>query len=227
MNPRLVVSAVLTLALATVGCSRDVGEKPGNEIRTVADLKGRHCGIVTGTAMQDVVDAVQKGVIYDAFNDAPSMVEALRLGKVDAVPLDTVVLRRWAANCPGEFKVVASFADNPYGYFFQKGSPLRTRVNGVLARMKVSGDLRRIVAKWCESPDLDGIAPEPYPHTKDFTGRNGTLRFATAADYEPGSFIRRGEVVGYDIDLAKWIACENDFFHIFYPLFARFLIIYV
>ena len=160
--------------------------------------------------MPDVVDAVQKGVIYDAFNDAPSMVEALRLGKVDAVPMDTVVLRRWAANCPGEFKVVASFADNPYGYFFQKGSPLRGRVNAILAELKASGALKRIVSKWCDAPDMDSIVPEPFPHRKDYTGRKGRFRFATTGDYEPGSFIRSGEFVGFDIDIAKWVACELD-----------------
>ena len=210
MNPGIVVSAALALAFAVAGCSRDAGEKSGAEIRTVADLKGRHCGIVTGTVLQDVVDAVQKGVIYDAFNDAPSMVEALRLGKVDAVPMDTVVLRRWAANCPGEFKVVATFADNPYGYFFQKGSPLRQRVNAILAEMKSSGLLKRIVSKWCDAPDMDGIVPEPFPHRKDYTGRKGRFRFATTGDYEPGSFVRSGEHVGFDIDIAKWIACELD-----------------
>ena len=97
--------ALPVLTGAILGCSRESGCAA---ISSVADLEGRRCGIVTGTALQDVVDSVQKGVVYDAFNDAPSMVEALRLGKIDAVPLDTVVLRRWAANCPGEFKVVAN-----------------------------------------------------------------------------------------------------------------------
>ena len=202
-------AAFFLLSLVFCGCTREAGEVV-SPISTVADLKGRHCGIVTGTAMQGIVDAVQKGVIYDAFNDAPSMVEALRLGKVDAVPLDTVVLRRWAANCPGEFKVVASFADNPYGYFFRKGSPLRPRVNAILAEMKASGALGRIVSKWCDAPDMDGIVPEPFPHRKDYTGRKGRFRFATTGDYEPGSFIRSGEFVGFDIDIAKWIACELD-----------------
>lgn len=205
MKPRLPILPVLVFAI--LGCSR---ESEHAEIRSVADLEGRRCGIVTGTALQDVVDAVQKGVVYDAFNDAPSMVEALRLGKIDAVPLDTVVLRRWAANCPGEFKVVATFADNPYGYFFQKGSPLRQRVNAVLVEMKSSGALKRIVSKWCDAPDMDGIVPEPFPHRKDYTGRKGRFRFATTGDYEPGSFVRSGELVGFDIDIAKWIACELD-----------------
>ena len=53
--------ALLAVSCVLIGCSRNAGEKSGAEIRTVADLKGCHCGIVTGTVLQDVVDAVQKG----------------------------------------------------------------------------------------------------------------------------------------------------------------------
>ncbi|MBQ0033105.1 MAG: transporter substrate-binding domain-containing protein, partial [bacterium] len=154
--------ALVSASCAFLGCSQEAGDGP-SPIRSIADLRGRRCGLVTGTVMHDVVDGVQKGVIYDAFNDTPSMVEALRLGKVDAVPLDTVVLRCWAANFPGDFEAVASIAANPYGYFFQKGSPLRQRVNAILAEMKASGVLPRIVSKWCDAPDMDGIALEPFP----------------------------------------------------------------
>ena len=199
-------AAILAVTLA-VGCSRQDDKAA---INSLSDLRGRRCGIVTGSVMQEAVESVQDGVSFHSFNDYPSMVEALRLGKIDAVPLDTVVLRRWSANCPGEFKVVANFGDNPYGFLFPKGSPLRARVNSVLARMKASGDLERIVAKWCDSPDPAAVRLEPHPHRKGFTGRNGTLRFATAAEYEPGSFVQNGEMVGYDIDLVRWIACELD-----------------
>ena len=201
---------LFAVSCAILGCSRENAGGGASPIRSVADLKGRRCGFVTGSALQEVVDAIQKGVTYDAFNDYPSMVEALRLGKIDAVPLDTVVLRRWVANCPGEFKVVAAFADNPYGYFFQKGSPLRQHVNAILAEMKSSGALNRIVSKWCDAPDMGSIVPEPFPHRKDYTGRKGLFRFATTGDYEPGSFVRSGGLVGFDIDIAKWIACELD-----------------
>lgn len=201
--------ALVSASCAFFGCSRGNGDG-GSPIRSVKDLQGRRCGIVTGSALQEVVERIQPGAVFDVFNDYPSMVEALRLGKIDAVPLDTVVLRRWAANCPGEFAVVASFADNPYGYFFRKGSPLRGRVNAILAEMNSSGALNRIVSKWCDAPGMDGIVPEPFPHRKDYTGRKGRFRFATTGDYEPGSFIRNGEFVGFDIDIAKWIACELD-----------------
>ena len=199
---RFCAAAFALVGVLSGGCSR-TDERPAPQVRTVADLKGRRCGVVTGSAMQEALEAVQKGVEFSSFNDALSMVEALRLGKVDAVPLDTVVLRHWAAARPGEFEIVARFAENPYGFFFQKGSPLRARANAALAKMKASGELRRIVAKWCDAPSLDEVRSEPNPR-----GANGKLRFVTNTGYEPGVFLRRGEVVGFDVDIAKRIAGE-------------------
>ena len=79
-------SVIPALVFAILGCSRETGGG-SSPIRSVADLRGRRCGIVTGSAMQEVVDAVQKGVTYDAFNDTPSMLEALRLS-IDGVSLN-------------------------------------------------------------------------------------------------------------------------------------------
>ena len=201
--------ALAALACAMLGCSRETADG-SSPIRSVADLRGRRCGVVTGSAMQEAVESVQKGVEFCSFNDALSMVEALRLGKVDAVPLDTVLLHRWAANRPGEFEVVGRFAENPFGFFFRKGSPLRDRANGVLTKMKASGELRRIVSKWCDAPSLDEVRFEPLPRGADLAGRNGTLRFVTNSNAEPGVFVRRGELVGFDVDIARRIAGELD-----------------
>ena len=201
------VVAVALVGMLSGGCSRTDGHS-ASPIRTVADLRGRRCGVVTGSAMQEVVEAVQQGVEFSSFNDALSMVEALRLGKVDAVPMDTVVLRRWASNRPGELEVVARFGENPYGFFFQRGSPLRERANVVLAKLKASGELQRIVSKWCDAPSLDEVRLEPPSSGAGSAGRNGTLRFVTNSNCEPGVFVRRGEVVGFDVDIARRIAGE-------------------
>lgn len=204
---RLSLVAVLIGAL-TAGCTRHA--EMSTPIKTIADLKGRRCGTVAGWALQEKLEAMQEGISFSVFNDAPSMIEALRLGKIDAVPLDTVILRRWAAKCPGEFEVVARFADDPFGYIFPKGSPLCERVNRVLVRMKEKGEIDRIVSKWCTAQDLNKVQAEPFPHKEGHTGKNGVLRFSTWAGVEPASFIRNGEVVGFDVDLARWIACELD-----------------
>lgn len=204
---RLLLCAVLAAALA--GCARS-SAGDASEVRTLADLKGRTCGVVLGTVLEEVVTKIQPGVVFRTFNDYPSAVEALRLGKIDAIPLDTVVLKRWVANRPDEFRLAERFADNPYGYVFKKGSPLRDDINVVLRRMKESGQLARIVDKWCGAADLSKIPFEPLAADMPFTGSRGTLRFVTTGDYEPGAFIRNGEIVGFDVDVMRVVARALD-----------------
>ena len=197
------------LAWALAGCSPSSAPS-APAINHLADLKGRTCGVVIGTVMEEVVGKMQPGVVFQTFNDYPSAVEALRLGKIDAIPLDSVVLKRWVANRPNEFRLADRFADNPYGYIFQKGSSLRDEVNVVLRRLKASGQLARIVAKWCDTEDLSKVAFEPYPAHAPFTGAKGTLRFVTTGDYEPGAFMRDGELVGFDVDIMRLVARALD-----------------
>ncbi len=185
-------------------------EDKTSSINSIADLKGRRCGVVTGTAIQGIIEELQSGVEFCAFNDYPSLMAAFRLGKVDAIPMDTIVILRWIANFPDEFKIAESFGTNPYGYIFPKSSPLKALVNAEIKKLKESGKLESIISKWCNSQDMSSIEVEPYPHRQDFTGKNGTIRFASTSDYEPGAFIRNGEFVGFDIDIVKWIACELD-----------------
>ncbi len=195
--------------MGVIGCSKHE-DASASKIESVADLDGRRCGIVSGSVMQHVLSEANDKVVFSTFNAYPSTIESLRLGKIDAIPLDTIILRRWAANFPEEFRLTKSFGENPYGYLFAKGSPLRIKVNAVLSRLKASGELDRIIAKWCDTPDLSSVKAEPYPYCADFTGRNGTIVFATTLDYEPGAFVRNGEPAGFDIDIVRRIASELD-----------------
>jgi len=177
------------------------------ELKTAADLKGLTSAAVLGTALQEIVESHQSGVRFKTFNDYPSALEALFLGKVDVMPMDTVVARRWVASRPDELRISLTFEGNPFGYFFAKGSPLLNRVNGILAKMRESGQLARIVSKWCNAQDINAVEMEP---TDGWKKTAGTLRFATTGEYEPGSFRRKDEIVGFDIDLVRLIARELE-----------------
>ena len=183
-------------------------EGAGAEIRTLADLRGRTCAVVLGTADEEILSGLQTGILFKSFNDYSSAVEAVRLGKVDALPQDTVIARCWVAARPDLLRILLTYGHNPFGYFFAKGSPLRDRVNAVVRSLKASGRIDRIIDKWCGAADLNKVEFEP--RRPGLSGAGGVLRFATTEDYEPGSFLRRGEVVGFDIDILRIIADELD-----------------
>ena len=187
--------------------SKAGGESSG--ISTLADLKGKTCAVILGTAVEEMTEKYQDGIVFRSFNDYPSALEALRLGKVDAIPIDTVIARQWAAQRPDDFCIALTFSENPYGFLFPKGSPLLQRVDAIVGRLKKSGEIDRLVSKWCDAPDLGSVPPEDW-RVPGFTGAGGVIRFATTADYEPGSFTRSDGIVGFDIDIVRRIAMELD-----------------
>ena len=205
---RFVLPVLAALALAVCGCNRgDVSKFIGK----LEDLKGLRCGIILGSVFQDAIERVQPDLEFLSFNNTPSAVDALRVGKVDVVPIDGVIGRQLAAHYPKDFRVAFLFGDNPYGYFYRKGSPLKAMIDPIILRMRETGEIDRLVSKWCDSPDIGKVAPEEYAELKKaFTGRNGSLRVSTYPGYEPGVFLRADGIVGFEVDILRRIALELD-----------------
>ena len=128
---RFVLPVLAALALAVCGCNRNGMSK---FIEKIEDLKGLRCGVILGSVFQDAIERLQPDLEFHSFNNTPSAVDALRIGKVDVVPIDGVIGRQLAARYPKDFRVAFLFGDNPYGYFYRKGSPLKaTSVVGYIA----------------------------------------------------------------------------------------------
>ena len=205
---RFVLPVLAALTFAVCGCNRN---GMSMFIETIEDLKGLRCGVILGSVFQDAIERLQPDLEFHSFNNTPSAVDALRIGKVDVVPIDGVIGRQLAARYPKDFRVAFLFGDNPYGYFYRKGSPLKAKIDSVIRRMKESGEIARLVAKWCDAPDLDKVAPEEYAELKKtFTGRNGSLRVSTYPGYAPGIFLRADGIVGFEKDILQRIALELD-----------------
>ena len=180
------------------------------KVETPSDLVGRKMAVVIGSMMGDMTLKVQPGIEVEWFNDYNSGVEALRLGKVDGMPLDFFYARRWAVQDPKAFAVTKPYHSIPWGFFFAKGSPLRDKVQAVLSGMEKSGELKRILDKWSESDDPGSLELDKLDYRRDFTGKAGVFRFATPGDREPVSFRRADGIVGFDIDIVRRIAYELD-----------------
>ena len=204
----LVRGLAALVCLVSFGCSRT--EDASVRIAGPKDLVGRKCAVVVGSMMGDMTQKVQPGIGVEWFNDYNSGIEAVRLGKVAAVPLDLFFARRWANLEPTEFAVTRPYHSIPWGFFFAKGSPLRARVDAVLEKLRASGDLDRIISKWGEASDSGKPQFDVLDGRSDFTGKAGTLRFATPGDREPIAYTRADGIVGFDIDLVRRIAYELD-----------------
>jgi len=196
------------VGLLTAGCARnDVQNEQSEqkEIRCGADIKGYLCGSVTGTAIDQIALSLQPDLRFSFFNDYGTMVEALLNGKIDALAIDTPLARRWVAQRPNDLKIAFHEGKNPYGFFFAKDNPLRDRFNEVLCPMIASGEVKRIITKWCDATDINSVQFEPIP---ELPANCEVLKVSAGCEEEPGAFLRGGKPVGFDVDIVRIVAAR-------------------
>ncbi len=116
-----------------------------------ADITGtaslqRHkklCSVSGSTPAQRIKDRYP-GVQLQRYDTYSACVEALRNGAIDAVTTDDVILAGFAAQSPGDFKLVGErFSQELYGIGVRKGNDaLRQRINDALEEMERDGSWR-------------------------------------------------------------------------------------
>jgi polar amino acid transport system substrate-binding protein len=141
--------AIFIVANLTGSISADlVGQQIQGTINGPDDLPGKRVGTVAGTTSAEYLEsrdltAVEAGSIeamFDLLND----------GEVDAVVMDSPVLRYYAADAgAGLVRLVGPvFSLQDYGIALPTGSPLREEVNRALLGMIEDGSYERLEESW-------------------------------------------------------------------------------
>ncbi|WP_066904028.1 glutamate ABC transporter substrate-binding protein [Millisia brevis] len=101
----------------------------------------RLCSVTGSTPAQRVKDEYAQDVQLQEFDTYSACVEALRNGAVDAVTTDDVILAGFAAQSPGEFKLVGEpFSTENYGIGLALGDDTsRSAINDAIEEMISSG----------------------------------------------------------------------------------------
>lgn len=117
----------------------------------------RLCSVTGSTPAQRVKDEYAQDVQLQEFDTYSACVEALRNGAVDAVTTDDVILAGFAAQSPGEFKLVGQpFSTENYGIGLALGDDTsRTAINDAIEEMISSG-------AWADAFETN-LGPSGYP----------------------------------------------------------------
>lgn len=109
-------------------------------------MKGKIlCSVTGSTSAQKVKDKYAKDVALQEFGTYAECVEAMKTGVVDAVTTDDVILAGFAAQSPGEFKLVGKgFSNENYGIGLKKGDTTGTAaVNAAITKMISDGSWKK------------------------------------------------------------------------------------
>jgi len=121
------------------------------QLRTLADLRGRRVGTLGGTIAYEIllVAERQHGLTAVSYEDDVHPYSDLLLGRLDAVLLDHVLAERRSRTTPGFVTHPEPVAVSHYvGVLAPANAELRDRINAILERAMRDGRLETIFRKW-------------------------------------------------------------------------------
>lgn len=130
-----------------------LNDSPAASATTLAELQAAKLGAQVGTTsltfITDVVGPEAEPFVYNDTNDAKS---ALQNGQIDAIVVDLPTAYYITAVEIEDSKIVGQFpaqeGGEQFGLLFEKGNPLVSCVNAVLADLSASGELQAIQDEW-------------------------------------------------------------------------------
>jgi glutamate transport system substrate-binding protein len=120
------------------------------------------CSVTGSTPAQKIKDEYP-GVQLQQYDTYSACIEALKNGAIDAVTTDEVILAGYAAQQPGQFKIVGdTFSEERYGIGLKKDdTDLRTKINDALEKMETSGAWKAAFDKNLGQAGITAPAPPP------------------------------------------------------------------
>ncbi len=171
------------------------------EIDAVSRLSGKRIGVMNGTTADIVAKECFSTSACVYCNSFSEMVVALETGRIEGFLMDEPQSRVFLREKPDFQRLPEEFLPFDYAFVFSKQEQkLCDEMSKLMRELKQNGTLKELEAKWFlgdESKQTMPPAPTEAP--------NGVLRMATVPQFEPMAFVRRGEVVGYDIEIAQRI----------------------
>ena len=189
------------LFLLPAGCARR------EKITSLAQLEDKTFAVVSGTVADQLVLSRFPRAKLTYYNTALDACMAVKSGKADAAGYDEPILRNIAAKNPGLTVLPEKVTTDDYGFAVQLGNrELKTTIDAVVAELKRNGTYPAMMERWLPRTGR----PAPMPAVAS-SGSTGVLRLGTAAVTEPFAFVDgSGEVVGFDIELARQVARRLD-----------------
>jgi len=193
----------------------------GSNLKTPEDLAGKKVGVELGTTQEKTAKTF-KNVQVVALNKPGGIIQDLKTNRLDAAILEDTVARGYVNNNPElQYTLISTTSEEAGSAIaFPKNSPLVKPFNQVLQEMKQTGELQTLVQKWFGNDAIalarDAGAFDPGTKKPDKVAQNPPgggrkLIMVTSADYPPYEFRKTGsggEIIGFDVDIAKYITRE-------------------
>lgn len=197
---KLIILGVCCVLLAACGKEK---EAPSKTIQKISDLQGAVIGVQLGTTsdvLSSELERKGKGTRVERFTKSADAVQALTQGKIDCMVEDELPAKAFLRLNSSLQLLPDEFGRSGLAICVARDNvKLQGSINHAIQQLKQEGVIDTIVNR-----HVDRHIPVAYQSKG--TGKNGKLRFATNAAFEPFEYYHDGQIVGIDVDVAKAIA---------------------
>ena len=129
--------------------------KEDSDIAGPDDLVGKKIGVQLGTTGDIYAGDIEDAEV-EQYNKGFEAGQALTQGKIDAVVIDGEPAKEFVAQAEGLKILDEAFTEEEYAIAVAKGNDdLREKINDALAKLKESGKIDEIVAKYISADDAE------------------------------------------------------------------------
>lgn len=177
------------------------------KVTSLKQLDGKEFAIPTGTVADQLVLSTLPNAKFKYFNSVMDAALAVKAGKADAAAYDEPILKNIAAKNSGLVVLKDMITVDNYGFAVRlTDQNLKKTIDTVVSELKNGGTTDQMLKRWFPKTGNPAAMPEVSS-----TGSKGVLRLGTSSVTEPFSFVDgSGKIVGYDIELARYIAKKLD-----------------
>lgn len=128
---------------------QDLLVRADSDISSADDLSGKLLCSVTGSTSAQNVKDIYPDVQLKEYGGYSDCLQALSSGAIDALTTDNIILAGYAAQQPGEFRLVGEpFSDENYGVGIWKGdSKAQEAINAAITKMQDDGSWEAFMKK--------------------------------------------------------------------------------
>ncbi len=136
-----------------------------SNLKTTKDLAGKTVGVQLGSIQEgDAKKIAEKvpGMKIKQLNKVPDLIQEIKAKRIDAAIVEDTVAKGFTdASTDLVFNVIPSEGPSGSAVAFPKGSPLVADFNKVLEKMKASGEIKTLAAKWFATSAPPSPSPSP------------------------------------------------------------------
>ena len=178
--------------------------------KTLADFEQAKLGILTGSVYESYAKERFPNAERSLYSMMADLILAADQGKIDGYIAEKsyVVAAQWEG---ANVEAVPELIDQTQaGFIFRKDDSdalkLRTQLNEFIVEANQNGMIQQLNEKWFASTE-----PTEHPDLSTLTGENGTIKVAAATDLKPISYIKNGNLSGYEMELLCYFAEEYGY----------------